>query len=306
MGTTDERVNATVARAIAVAQQGRGRAEQVLRNFETQAAAMSSSTNTPEGLRLLVATDNQHQEAMSNVISDTKTTNAALASELGKHAAQYRGVRLQPPGAPEPHTPVDDTSVDEPNRRGGIQTIGFGPKPEAPFIPGVPTEPWEYNLDLTSPIYTDAVPSIDDVWNELNRCFNCSFPMGGAPRAFPKVGDELPLEIRAAGQRLGNFPVRVTQIQRTADDINIEFVTLPGHVDGAGSTIHFRFFQQDGKLHLGIRGYMADGPGAEAGPIGAPERIGYTQVAKVTWQPFIDRLTENIKLHPSGARGVPS
>ncbi|BBN50939.1 hypothetical protein JPH1_54140 (plasmid) [Mycobacterium avium subsp. hominissuis] len=77
-----------------------------------------------------------------------------------------------------------------------------------------------------------TVSSIDDVWKELNRCFNCNFPMGGAPKELPKVGDELPLEIRTAGQKLLNFPVKVTQIERTANDINIEFTTLPGHVDG--------------------------------------------------------------------------
>jgi hypothetical protein len=90
------------------------------------------------------------------------------------------------------------------------------------------------------------------------------------------------------------FPVEVTQISKTANEINIEFATLPGHVDGAGSTIHFRFYESGGEVHLGIRGYIEHGPGTDAGPVGAPVRAGYTEVAKVTWQPYIDRLAMNI------------
>jgi hypothetical protein len=120
--------------------------------------------------------------------------------------------------------------------------------------------------------------------------------MGGAPSKIPKVGDELPLEIRIAGQQLPmHFPVRVTQVEKTANDINIEFETLAGHVDGVDSTIHFRFYEQGGQLHLGIRGVIANGPGSEDIPILSPlERTGYTQVAKGVWQPYIDRLTRHV------------
>lgn len=171
----------------------------------------------------------------------------------------------------------------------------------------LPTDyhPWEYNLDLTSPVYMDAQPSVDDVWNELHRCFNCNFPIGGAPQGFPKVGDELPLEIKAAGQKFANLPVKVTQVQKTADAINIEFATAPGHVDGPGSTIHFTFGQEnDGKLHLKFRGYITEGPGAYGGAAESVDPLARAfyggLVAPVTWQPYIDRLMDNIKTHPSG------
>jgi hypothetical protein len=174
--------------------------------------------------------------------------------------------------------------------------------------------PWEYNLDLTSGNYLDApghpnagnIASMDDVWNELHRCFNCSFPIGGAPKDFPHVGDKLPLSVGmgSAGPNLP-FPVQVTQVTKTANAVDIEFVTLPGHVDGEGSTIHFRFYEDGGQLHLGIRGYIAHGPGAiEDFPrnMTAPaERLGYTGIAHLTWQPYIDRLTANI----AAAKGLP-
>jgi hypothetical protein len=168
--------------------------------------------------------------------------------------------------------------------------------------------PWEYNLDLTSRMHLrDGTPagqiaSIDDVWNELRRCFNCNFPVGGAPKEFPKTGDHLPLEIEIAGAHLADFPVEVTQVSKTADAIDIEFVTLPGHVDGPDSIIHFRFFQDDGELHLGIRGYITHGPGTDPGILGAPLRAGYTQIAYTTWQPYIDRLVTNI----AAAEGLPT
>jgi hypothetical protein len=146
------------------------------------------------------------------------------------------------------------------------------------------------------------VSSLEDVWNELHRCFNCNFPIGGAPRGFPRVGDELPLEMRIAGQKMANLPVKVTEIQRTADAIDIEFATLPGHVDGDGSTIHFHFYEQGGQLHLGIRGYITDGPGSGDNPWDPILRTGYTEVARGTWQPYIDRLTRNI----AQGKGLPT
>ncbi len=174
--------------------------------------------------------------------------------------------------------------------------------------------PWEYNLDLTSGNSIDiqghpsagAGVSLDDVWNELHRCFNCNFPIGGAPKEFPKVGDKLPLSVGmgSAGPNMP-FPVQVTQVTKTAQAIDIEFVTLPGHVDGEGSTIHFRFYEDGGQLHLGVRGLIAHGPGAiEDFPrnMTAPaERLGYTAVAQLTWQPYIDQLTANI----AAAKGLP-
>lgn len=191
-----------------------------------------------------------------------------------------------------------------PRNHGGIEAVDYTTQPLAPPQP-LPESPWQYNIDFTSeieafkdgmpPVSAGSIASIDDVWNELHRCFNCNFPMGGAPKAFPNVGDELPLEIRTAGQKLLNFPVRVTEIQRTASAIDIEFVTLPGHVDGPDSTIHFRFFEQGGQLHLATHGLITQGPGSEDVPILSPGlRSVYTGVAHAVWQPYINNLTRNI------------
>lgn len=89
---------------------------------------------------------------------------------------------------------------------------------------------------------------------------------------------------KMAGVKLSNFPVEVTQAVKTGSEINIEFVTLPGHVDGPGSTIHFRFFEQGGEVHLGVNAHITDpGPGTQPPPVGPMLRGMYTGVAHLNW-----------------------
>jgi hypothetical protein len=181
-----------------------------------------------------------------------------------------------------------------------VQAVDFKQGPPGPF----PESPWEYNNDYTTNVKArgpdgkivdgGSLVSLDDVWNELHRCFNCNFPIGGAPQKFPKVGDQLPLEMRIAGAKVANLPVEVTKIDRSADAIDIEFATLPGHEDGPGSTIHFRWSEQGGAPNLDIRGYITEGPGSENGPFAAPERVGYTALAQVVWQPYIDNVVTHV------------
>lgn len=164
---------------------------------------------------------------------------------------------------------------------------------------------WQYNLDLTSSLYINDVRthpsagadiSADDVWRQLNKCFNCNFPIPGAPHDFPKVGDVLPLHM-GLGVKDVNLAVKVLQLDKTGDEINIKFETMPGHVDGPGSTIAFRWHNQDGQMHLGINAVVEPpGPGTGGPLTGAFARQGYTMFAVDTWQPYIDNVTRNIQL----------
>jgi hypothetical protein len=184
-----------------------------------------------------------------------------------------------------------------------VQALDSTTLKEAPPGP-FPEAPWEYNNDYTTTVHArgpdgtvvdgGSLVSLDDVWTELHRCFNCNFPIGGAPSGFPEVGDQIPLEMRVAGVQAANLPVEVTQVSRTADAIDIEFATLPGHADGPGSTIHFHWTEQNGAPHLAIRGYVTEGPGSEDGPFGAPARVGYTALAKLVWQPYIDNVVTHV------------
>ncbi|MFJ7958180.1 SpvB/TcaC N-terminal domain-containing protein [Streptomyces sp. NPDC096319] len=135
------------------------------------------------------------------------------------------------------------------------------------------------------------IVTVGDAWNALKSCYNCTFPINGAPKEMPKVGDKLPLKVGPKG-----FPVEVTQMDFDGKEINIEYSTLDGHIDGVGSTIHFRIFEdQNGELALQASAEIIGGMGARGG---APARGVYGGVAQITWQPFIDRLVTNgIKQH---------
>ncbi|WP_241204897.1 PPE domain-containing protein [Mycobacterium sp. PSTR-4-N] len=227
----------------------------------------------------------------ASVITALQTQLAALQSRAVTAYADYttRAADL-----------VADTAAAPPQT---VQALDNSTIKEAPPGP-LPKAPWEYNNGYTTTVHArgpdgtvvdgGSLVSLDDVWKELHRCFNCNFPIGGAPQAFPAVGDQLPLEMKVAGAQLANLPVQVTQIQRTADAIDIEFATLPGHEDGPGSTIHFRWTEQAGTPHLDIRGYITEGPGSDDGPFAAPERLGYTALAKMVWQPSIDNVVTHV------------
>jgi hypothetical protein len=149
---------------------------------------------------------NEHAEYIRWNAEQLAATDSLIGEQLTAKAAQLEGIRFEGSGR-------DET----------IQAVDFNTMPQSPRLP-FPEKPWEYNLDFTSEVEAyganvpggetsaGAVTSSDDVWKELQRCFNCNFPMGGAPKEFPKVGDKLPLEIKALGQKLASFPVEVTQI----------------------------------------------------------------------------------------------
>lgn len=273
-------VGPLVGQAAQISTGARQRLDAIQQQWQADKTAFAPIANTPAGRLALLQLGQLRISEAAAVIRTAQSSFATLAA----------GVRTATGGLPV---------------RGEVQMLDHGGLPQSPRVP-FPLAPWEYNIDLTSDVEAGSfkypgvrsagqVTSIEDAWNELSRCFNCNFPMGGAPSELPKVGDDLPLEIRIAGQQAANFPVRVTQIAKTGDEINIEFVTLPGHVDGPGSTIHFRFYEQGGQLHLGIRGVITEGPGSWDIPVVDPlARTGYTQVAYGVWQPYIDRLTRHV------------
>lgn len=263
-------------------------------NVEGAAAILANSRMEAAEISAVPDPDSPAGQAQIIEIVSKYQGRSAATVEESVAAEQAAGLKAMNAGA----------GGDELPKGTGAQAVDYTTAPLSPQQP-LPQTPWQYNIDFTSeiqafkngqlPVNAGSVASIDDVWNELHRCFNCNFPMGGAPKGFPNVGDELPLEIRTAGQKLLDFPVRVTEIQRTASAIDIEFVTLPGHVDGPDSIIHFRFFEQGGQLHLATHGLITQGPGSEDIPILSPAlRSGYTGVAHAVWQPYINNLTRNI------------
>ncbi|WP_166906157.1 hypothetical protein [Mycobacterium sp. DL440] len=269
----------------------KGKALEAISAAENDGFSVGEDLSVTDARRYDITTIVARNKALKEHAEDIR-----WAAERLVQADKLVGDRLQAKA-----TELDAIRFDGEGERMSVQAASFGSVPESPRFP-LPEKPWEYNLDLTTDLKVSGGKSagegitVDDVWNELHRCFNCNFPMGGAPKEFPKVGDKLPLEIKMAGVKMANFPVQVTQAEKTGSEINIEFVTLPGHVDGPGSTIHFRFFEQGGELHLGVNAHITDpGPGTQPPPVGPVLRGMYTGVAHLNWQPYIDRLADNIQ-----------
>jgi len=72
----------------------------------------------------------------------------------------------------------------------------------------------------------------------LRSCFNCYFPVAGAPRAFPTQGQLLPLTVGG----IGNFECRMGGTAKVAGSLfQYSFLATRNHIDGEGSTITFSF-----------------------------------------------------------------
>ncbi|MFJ9847288.1 hypothetical protein ACIRYZ_44075 [Kitasatospora sp. NPDC101155] len=87
---------------------------------------------------------------------------------------------------------------------------------------------------------------------ELHRCFNCSFPVAGAPHNFPRQGQFIPLKACVVFF-CKNAPVKAWQ----DDGGHFHFIAQKGHFDGAGSEVHFYFWTDShGYLRMTTRGYV--------------------------------------------------
>lgn len=123
-----------------------------------------------------------------------------------------------------------------------------------------------------------------DVSRLLRECFNCYFPIEGAPREFPKVGDELPLIIDVPGKTF-QAPVRVTSVVDTDEDFSFEFLALPGHFDGEGSTIRFHFWN-DGHLRMNVY--------ASTTSFWAPPGFINSRAGEIIWGQFFSNVVAGL------------
>lgn len=116
----------------------------------------------------------------------------------------------------------------------------------------------------------------------LRRCFNCVFPVSGAPRAYPRVGQRLPLEA-CFWKRFCNAPVRFYEV--ASGPAWFKFIAQSGHFDGKGSTIWFRFYRQPstGNLRLRVRAVVTNPS--------IPDFVN-RRFAKNTWYRFARNMGE--------------
>jgi len=90
---------------------------------------------------------------------------------------------------------------------------------------------------------------------ELRRCFNCSFPVRGAPKQYPRNGQLLPLKgCTGAGTICKPASVRSYTSIKGAVFQNLMLVAQQGHFDGRAHGLDFGRF-------IGWRLPMLAGPG---------------------------------------------
>lgn len=82
---------------------------------------------------------------------------------------------------------------------------------------------------------------------ELHRCFNCTFPIKGAPKKYPQENQHLSLKACAAGPfGCRNAPVRY----HGGLSSGWYFTAERGHFDGAGSKVYFQFYPEKNTHYL--------------------------------------------------------
>ncbi|WP_144660043.1 hypothetical protein [Paenarthrobacter nicotinovorans] len=131
------------------------------------------------------------------------------------------------------------------------------------------------------------------VRNLLHGCFNCNFPIDGAPQAFPTYGQYLPLTVAGA-----NFNCKfMYETPPTSNLYDFTFEALPGHVDGAGSTIDFTFYKAPGEssMYLYAQGWIV---GMDPGP----GRYLYAEAASKSWVQFAQNVKWNLGIKELVAR----
>jgi hypothetical protein len=163
----------------------------------------------------------------------------------------------------------------------------------------VRTDPsWSYSGDFALHIEDDGSTGIPPtiyyslrspayVTTLLRGCFNCYFPVNGAPKTYPYIGQSMALFISnptPPGMWRWEAPVKVSKLY----SYGWEFVALDGHVDGAGSTIRFNWYSDSSKrLHLSVSAtILNNNPVDFIGTDVNTDRSIYIGQAKATWQNF--------------------
>jgi LGFP repeat len=168
-------------------------------------------------------------------------------------------------------------------------TVADAVHTQSPFATPAPPGSLEYSysipLDTTGYLHIPANPDL--AFKELEKCFNCTFPVEGAPKQFPAEGQYMPLNachFIPVVNHLCQAPLTVYSNGRTF----MRFTTLPGHFDGPGATVTFTFY--DGgldNLWLNVTAYVIN-------PV-LPESVTRPG-AHLMWEDFAANLDHNIWL----------
>lgn len=152
---------------------------------------------------------------------------------------------------------------------------------------------WFYSYDFSATIpgyhanHPTATAGAAD--RLLHGCFNCWFPINGAPRGYPVDGQVLTLN--ASPFTIISVPAPVKM--QTANGGALQFVAQPGHFDGAGSIITFSWYNDpSGYLHLYVHAKIL----VDRGPA---INIANSRIAGTNWLLFWQRVAD----HADGTAG---
>jgi hypothetical protein len=162
--------------------------------------------------------------------------------------------------------------------------------PDTAVFPVVADPAWSYTWTAVI-----RIGSPGDVHNKMTACFNCIFPVEGAPSAFPRIGQVLPLVVRPyrGSGLIVDFTCIFAGFQNLGPnllfpngDFGFWFDAGRGHVDGAGSNISFDWWTGSDPLPNEHMRFTVYGSIVNSNPAGLPRGV-YATGAKTTWGTFI-------------------
>ncbi|MFB2582977.1 hypothetical protein ACEXQD_17145 [Herbiconiux sp. P15] len=193
-------------------------------------------------------------------------------------------------GTLEPAWARDATGAPLPTRytwEGDTLTQHVDLAADTPF-PVLLDPTWYYAYDfsaLNKPTLSVRYPkaTASAVSRLLHSCFNCYFPINGAPRAYPAGGDVI--NLNASPFTIVTIPAPVGV--RTAMGGAMQFLALPGHFDGAGSLITFSWYNDpSGYIHLYVHAMVVKDNGPHL-------NILNSTAAGANWLNYWKRVADN-------------
>lgn len=187
---------------------------------------------------------------------------------VGPDSSNY-GVLGTPTAATDQGAPLPTTYTWEGTTLTQHVTV---PEPEEVALV-VAATPWTYVKSY------DLNKSPETNWFLMHGCFNCFFPIAGAPHNWPSIGQDLPLTV--AG--IGNFHCKYDfEDNYLPTGFEFSFISAEGHIDGIGSMIQFDIYN-DGGNKLLVYGVVQNQS------LQAVSWI-YLWGAGAKWQEFADKL----------------
>jgi hypothetical protein len=134
---------------------------------------------------------------------------------------------------------------------------------------------WAYTMDFN--VERNGPTAI---WNYMHGCFNCFFPVDGAPHNWPSLGQDLPLTVLG----IGNFHCTYNWEDNFLPvGFDFRFESASGHVDGDGSMIQFTVTDDGSPTHLQVFAITQN-------DFPEPVKATYMLGAQQTWQQFADNI----------------